>query len=201
MLKNLTFDQICHEHVTYYGLKTFKKIAKKNNLKIIDAKLNEINGGSIEVTCAKIDLKFKESKNKINKILNDENKITENSFKKFNSRIKKIKKDISQFLKKYKQKIIGYGASTKGNVVLNYCSISNKDISYICDANKFKFNKYTPGSNIKIISKNKMRVLKPDFLLVLIWPFRKEVINQEVSFIKSGGSLIFYYLNFISLIK
>ena len=192
MLKNLTFDQICHEHVTYYGLKTFKKIAKKNNLKIIDAKLNEINGGSIEVTCAKIDSKFKESKNKINKILNDENKITENSFKKFNSRIKKIKKDISQFLKKYKQKkIIGYGASTKGNVVLNYCSISNKDISYICDANKFKFNKYTPGSNIKIISKNKMRVLKPDFLLVLIWPFRKEVINQEVSFIKSGGSLIF----------
>ena len=88
-----------HEHVTYYGLKTFKKIAKKNNLKIIDAKLNEINGGSIEVTCAKIDSKFKESKNKINKILNDENKITENSFKKFNSRIKKLKKISHNFSK------------------------------------------------------------------------------------------------------
>jgi len=192
MLKNLTFDQICHEHVTYYGLKTFQKIAKKNNLKIIDAKLNEINGGSIEVTCAKIGTKFKESKNKINKILKDENKITEISFKRFNSRIKKIKKDISKFVKKNKRKkIIGYGASTKGNVVLNYCGISNKDIPYICDANKFKFNKYTPGTNIRIISKNKMRVFKPDFLLVLIWPFRKEVINQEINFIKSGGSLIF----------
>ena len=192
MLKNLTFDQICHEHVTYYGLKTFQKIAKKNNLKIIDAKLNEINGGSIEVTCAKIGTKFKESKNKINKILKDENKITEISFKRFNSRIKKIKKDISKFVKKNKRKkIIGNGASTKGNVVLNYCGISNKDIPYICDANKFKFNKYTPGTNIRIISKNKMRVFKPDFLLVLIWPFRKEVINQEINFIKSGGSLIF----------
>ena len=194
MLKNLTFDQICHEHVTYYSLKTFQKIAKKNNLKIIDAKLNEINGGSIEVICAKNEAKFKEPKNKIKKILNDENKITAASFKRFNSRIKKIKKDATNFIKynnDKKQKIIGYGASTKGNVILNYCNISNKDIPYICDANKFKFNKFTPGTNIKIISKNKIKVIKPNYLLVLIWPFRKEVINQEIKFIKKGGSLIF----------
>ena len=194
MLKNLTFDQICHEHVTYYSLKTFQKIAKKNNLKIIDAKLNEINGGSIEVICAKNEAKFKEPKNKIKKILNDENKITAASFKRFNSRIKKIKKDATNFIKynnDKKQKIIGYGASTKGNVILNYCNISNKDIPYICDANKFKFNKFTPGTNIKIISKNKIKVIKPHYLLVLIWPFRKEVINQEIKFIKNGGSLIF----------
>ena len=194
MLKNLTFDQICHEHVTYYSLKIFQKIAKKNNLKIIDAKLNEINGGSIEIICAKNESNFKVPKNKIKNILNDESKITAASFKRFNSRIKKIKSDTTNFIKynnDEKKKIIGYGASTKGNVVLNYCHISNKDIPYICDANKFKFNKFTPGTNIKIIPKNKIRVIKPNYLLVLIWPFRKEVINQEIKFIKNGGSLIF----------
>ena len=194
MLKNLTFDQICHEHVTYYSLGTFQQIAKKNNLKVIDVNLNEINGGSIEVICAKKEAKFKEQKKKIEEILNDEKKIRAKSFKKFNDRIKKIRENITSFIQnnKYKdKKIIGYGASTKGNVVLNYCHISNRDISYICDANKFKFNKFTPGTNIKIISKNKMRVIKPDYLLVLIWPFRKEVINQEIKFIKNGGSLIF----------
>ena len=194
MLKNLTFDQICHEHVTYYSLGTFQQIAKKNNLKVIDVNLNEINGGSIEVICAKKGAKFKEQKKKIKQILNDEKKIKAKSFKKFNNRIKKIRENINNFIQnnRYKdKKIIGYGASTKGNIVLNYCRISNKDIPYICDANKFKFNKFTPGTNIKIISKNKMRVIKPDYLLVLIWPFRKEVINQEIEFIKKGGSLIF----------
>lgn len=192
MLKNLTFDQICHEHVTYYSLQTFENIIKKNNLKIINLKLNEINGGSIEVTCAKNNSKFRKPKNKIKKFLDDERKITAASFKRFNDRIRKIKRDFLLFINNNKdKKIIGYGASTKGNVVLNYCNITNKIISYICDENKFKFNKFTPGTNIKIISKNKMRSLKPNYLLILIWPFRAEVINQEINFIKSGGSLIF----------
>ena len=136
MLKNLTFDQICHEHVTYYSLKTFQKIIKKNNFKIIDFKLNEINGGSIEITCAKLKSKFKEPTYKIKKLILDENKITDSAFSRFNDRIKKIKKDTIDFVKNnYDKKIIGYGASTKGNVVLNYCNISNKDIPFICDAN------------------------------------------------------------------
>ena len=74
---------------------------------------------------------------------------------------------------------------------MNQCSVTNKDLSHICDANKFKFNKYTPGTNIKIISKEKMRVLNPHFLLVLIWSFRREVISEEINYIKKGGSLIF----------
>ena len=88
--------------------------------------------------------------------------------------------------------VIGYGASTKGNIVLNHCNIDNKKLKYICDANPFKYNRFTPGSNIKIISKEKMRKLKPKYLLVLIWSFRKEVILQEEKFIKNGGKLIFH---------
>ena len=76
--------------------------------------------------------------------------------------------------------------------MLNHCKINNKDLKYICDANSYKYNRYTPGSNIKIITKKKMRRLKPKILLVLIWSFRKEVIQQELKFIKSGGTLIFH---------
>ena len=115
-----------------------------------------------------------------------------NSYFKFNKRINKVRENLKLFFKKNKKKrTIGYGASTKGNIILNQCSVTNKDLSYICDANKFKFNKYTPGTNIKIISKEKMRVLNPHFLLVLIWSFRREVISEEINYIKKGGSLIF----------
>ena len=99
---------------------------------------------------------------------------------------------LNLFLDNNKGDVIGYGASTKGNIVLNHCGINGKKLKYICDANPYKFNRFTPGSNIKIISKEKMRKLKPKYLLVLIWSFRKEVIQQEKKFIKNGGKLIFH---------
>ena len=95
-----------------------------------------------------------------------------------------------------KKKIIGYGASTKGNVVLNHCKINNYQVKEICDGSYKKKSKYTPGSNIKIISKEEMRKKKPNYLLVLIWSFRKEVIKQELNFLKSGGKLIFHLPRF-----
>ena len=91
MLKNLTYDQICHEHITYYTLSVFKKIIEKNNLKLIDISFNEINGGSIEIICSKKDSKFKPKIKKIKKILLDEKKITVQSFKNFNLRINRVK--------------------------------------------------------------------------------------------------------------
>lgn len=193
MLKNLTYDQICHEHIAYYNLKVFNSIIKRNKLKIINVNFNEINGGSIEVICAKNNSKFKENNYLIKRILNDEKKITLKSYKNFYRRINKVKNNLNFFLKQNKsKKIIGYGASTKGNIVLNHCKISNKFLPYICDANKTKINKFTPGTNIKIISKERMRIYNPDFLLVLIWPFRKEVIKQEIKYLKNGGKLIFH---------
>ena len=192
LLKNLTYDQICHEHCIYYSLSTFKEIISKNNLKIIDFTLNEINGGSIEVICAKKNSKYQPKKNKIRSLINKENKITKKDFEKFNLRMENSKKNLQLFLNGQKKKdVIGYGASTKGNVILNYCNINNNDISFICDANHTKEGKFTPGSHIEIISKKKMRKIKPKFLIVLIWSFRREVIKQEEKFIQNGGKLIF----------
>ena len=192
LFKNLTYDQICHEHVTYYSLTTFNKIAKNNNMKVIDLSFNEINGGSIELICAKKNSKLKQ-KRIVAEILKTESNINKNIFNMFQDRVDNVKKTLLEFLKNIPFKdIIGYGASTKGNIVLNHLNLNNKNLSYICDANPYKFNRYTPGTNIKIISKKDMRKRNPKYLLVLIWSFRSEVIKQEINYIKKGGKLIFH---------
>ena len=195
MLKNLTFDQICHEHVMYYTFEVFEKILINNNLKVIEIKLNEINGGSIEVIISKDTNKRAVNKNFIKKIKDDEKKIDDKAFFNFSERIKNVKKDLASFVQKNKP-IFGYGASTKGNIVLNYSNLDSTKIHYICDANKHKIEKYTPGSNIKIISKEKMRMMNPKYLLVLIWSFRSEIIKQELKYINKGGNLIFHLPKF-----
>ena len=79
---------------------------------------------------------------------------------------------------------------------MNFNKLSSNHVPYICDANKKKYGKFTPGSNIKIISKQKMRELNPKFLLVLIWSFRSEIIKQEFNYLKNGGNLVFHLPKF-----
>ena len=190
LLKNLTYDQINHEHVTYYTLTTLKNILNKNGLKILDINFNDINGGSAEVTVSKNSSKHKPSIERINSILKEESFINFESYKKFNLRLDNVKKVVNNFLENNK-KVVGYGASTKGNIILNHCGIKSDKIKHICDGNIQKIGNYTPGSNIKIITKKRMRKIKPDFLFVLIWSFRSEVIKQEKKFLLNGGKLIF----------
>jgi NDP-4-keto-2,6-dideoxyhexose 3-C-methyltransferase len=199
LLKNLTYDQICHEHIAYYTLTTFNNIITKNGLKIIDVFFNNINGGSIEVMCSVTDSKNKTNKEKIKKIFEDEKLINDSSFSNFSLRVDNVKRNLQLILRNTKKNILGYGASTKGNIVLNHCAISSADLRYICDANELKIGRYTPGTNIKIISKNLMRKINPDYLLVLIWSFKSEVIEQEIDYIFKGGKLIFH-LPFIHIV-
>ena len=133
----------------------------------------------------------------IKSILKDESLIKSKSYQRFNIRINNIKKNINLFFNKNKKKnIIGYGASTKGNVVLNHCGISNKKLKYICDENILKKGRYTPGTNIKIITKNEIKKINPDFLFVLIWSFRKEVIKEQLKYLNRGGNLVFHLPRF-----
>jgi NDP-4-keto-2,6-dideoxyhexose 3-C-methyltransferase len=195
LIENLTYDQICHEHVAYYTLSVFKKIANKNNLKIIDFRFNEINGGSIEITCSQKKSSHKIKTKKIKSLLMYERQIDKKVYKNLNIRIQNTEKIIIEFLqlvKKSKKTILGYGASTKGNIVLNQIKANNKILPFIADANPEKENKFTPGTNIKIISKEKMRIMRPDYIFVLIWSFRKEVVKQEINYIKKGGKLVFH---------
>ena len=194
LIQNMTYDQICHEHVTYYDLTMIKKVLNKANLQINKVSFNEINGGSFNLICSKKSSKLKIDTQGINNILENEKIYYENkNLEGFALRISNNAKTLKEFLEntlRSKKKIIGYGASTKGNVILNYAGIDKKLISKICDANPFKYDRKTPGSQIPIITKESMRKLKPDYLLVLIWSFRREVILQEIEYIKKGGKLI-----------
>ena len=196
MIKNLSYDTICHEHLEYYSLYSVKKILDFANLKIIDVSFNNINGGSFALTVTKKCSKYLENK-KIHKILRDErNKKINTSYiyRQFYKRINKEKNKMISFFKKIKLErklVIGYGASTKGNVLLQYCNISNKNIKYICDVNKDKNGCYTPGTKIRIISEKKAKELKPDYFFVLPWHFKNFILDKEKKIIRSGVKFIF----------
>ncbi len=195
LIQNMTYDQICHEHIAYYNIETLSIVLKRFKLKIVNCFENEINGGSIRVHIVhKSNKAYKPTKSLKQKIYL-ENYFFKNNIDIFKSRVMSSKKLIFDFLTNLSKNnlIYGYGASTKGNIILNYININYQLIKKICDANPSKFGRVTPGSRISIISKNQMRRDKPDYLFVLIWSFRDEVIKQELNYIKKGGKLIIPY--------
>ena len=90
-----------------------------------------------------------------------------------------------------KKKVVGYGASTKGNIILQFCNIDSTILPYIGEVNKYKYNKYTPGSKIKIISEKKARLKNPDYFLVLPWHFKNFIIRKERKYLDNKSKLIF----------
>ena len=197
IIKLKMFDTICHEHLYYYSTENIINMTSNNNLKVFDLKKNNINGGSTQYFICKKKANFIVNYNVINKILYEEkkNKLKEKkTFIKFFNEINIIK---SKLLKKLnliisKNKIIhGYGASTNGNVLLQYFGIDSKYLNYIADRNPKKFNNYTPGTKIKIISEKKSRSLFPDFYFVLPWHFKKEILLREKRIRTAGCKFIF----------
>ena len=197
MLKNVSYDTICHEHLEYYSLKSLKYLLDKAGLKIISLAFNQINGGSIELDVAKKNSKFNEIKELINWVLESEKRNKYNEISRQRDFFKQcinhkfLLKKLLITLKKQNKKVYGYGASTKGNVILQFSKIDSSLIKYIGEVNKFKFNKYTPGSKIKIISEKQLKYLKPDYLLVLPWHFKDHILKREHKFLKNGGKFIF----------
>lgn len=194
-LTNLSYDQICHEHVTYYGLKQLMWLLDRADLKALTVSFNEMNGGSFYVLVGKKSGPFESDYELIHTVLNIEQPLVFlETYKRFNHRILGHKEEVQEFLrltKEAQKSVIGYGASTKGNIMLHFCEITKKELPYICDAQTQKLGCVTPGTRIPIISKEEMRQMKPDYLFVFIWHLRKEVIQQEMAYIQAGGKLIF----------
>ena len=197
IMQNKMFDTICHEHLEYYSTKVIINLCKKSGLRVFDIKSNEINGASKQYFVCHINSKIKKKINIINDILIKEEKLELSkykTFKKFISDINISKSELVKKLKKYKKlgkKIHCYGASTKGNVLLQYYGINNRLIDYVAERNKNKYNLYTPGTKIRIISEIVSRFYKPDYYLVLPWHFRKEILIREKEIIKKGTKFIF----------
>ena len=197
IIKNCQFDTICHEHLEYYSTKVIIELMNKNELRVFNLKASTINGGSMRYYVCHKDSKYKNNYRKIDKILKKEIKFKldkpdtfNDFFKLINVQKKKLLKLINKIIKK-KEIIHGYGASTKGNVLLQYFGISSNKISYIADRNPQKVNLYTPGTKIKIVSESFSRMCKPNYYLVLPWHFKKEIILREKRSIKDGSKFIF----------
>ncbi len=197
MISNSSYDTICHEHLEYYSVKSLKYLMDLADLKIINISFNQINGGSISLDVVKKKSKYNENKALIKWLLLREKFNGFNNLKtqkNFFNKCKKHKFLLNDLLKKIKsqgKKIYGYGASTKGNVILQYCKINKSILDCIIDVNSFKYNRYTPGSKIKIVSEKYLKKNKPDYLLVLPWHFKDHIIKKEKKFLDNGGKLIF----------
>jgi len=183
MIDKNDLGNICHEHIEFYSLQSLKYLFETNGLEIFKIEENDINGGSYRIFCRKLNagsIKLKEPN-----VLN--------SVKKFVKRVKKNRQTTMNFIKReirMGKKIFLYGASTKGNTLLQYYNINNKIIPFAAERSPEKWSKYTIGTGIKIISEKEARNLNPDYFLVTPWGFIKEFVKRETLWLKKGGKFI-----------
>ena len=197
MLRTNSYDTICHEHLEFYSLKVVNELLEKCGLRIIEVQMNDINGGSFAVTACKKYASFISNKPIINWLLEQEKLMgldTLKPYKEFAERMVEHKKNLTTLVKALVadgKKVFGYGASTKGNVLLQYCEFTSKEIPFIAEVNTEKFGSFTPGSNIPIISEKEALEMKPDYFLVLPWHFKNNILSREEVYMTNGGKFIF----------
>jgi len=197
MLEKNSIDTICHEHIEYYGLNQIKTIMDKAGFKIIDVSKNECNGGSFRIYVAKQSSSHEKAVSTLDNMLDHENALelkNPNTYKKFIDRCDIEISKLKAFLKENPSTYI-YGASTKGNCLLQYADITERDIPYAVERNLDKIGKMT-STGIKIIGEEQMRANPPEYLLVLPWHFKEDIIKRESTFLQNGGGLVFPFPTF-----
>lgn len=205
MIKQLAFDNICHEHVYYWSLNSLEKLMIEAGLKIVDCQLNDVNGGSFRVYIKKEDSDITKFATRPYRDVCDvriesirqweqtQNLDSTKTWLDFYQGIEDLKKQTVDFIKEEKSKgktICGYGASTKGNTLLQYFGLDNTLIDAIAERSPYKFGYKTIGTNIPILSEDDVRKMKPDYMLVLPWHFISEFTEREKEYLNGGGKFI-----------
>jgi hypothetical protein len=206
MIKQLAFDNICHEHAYYHSMDSFKRLFDQHNLKIVDCSLNDVNGGSFRVYVQKATADvtsfgtspLRDVCNfRVQSLLDYEkahyNMTDVKVWEKFQSDIEALKEQTVNFIKEAKAQgkvVCGYGASTKGNTLLQWFGLDNTLIDAIAERSPYKFGLKTIGTNIPILSEEEVRAMKPDYMLVLPWHFIAEFIQREDEYLSNGGKFI-----------
>ncbi len=194
MLERGAYDTICHEHLEYYGLSQIVWIAERAGLKIVDVEFNDINGGSFSVVAALKDSKWTDEKGVVARVLKEESAKNLSQLKPyqvFADHINESRNSLLAFLamaRKEGRRVCGLGASTKGNVILQFCGLTTADIDGIGDVNPDKFGAVTPGTWIPIESEAKVLASAPSYLLVFPWHFREYLVRNPVL---AGQNLVF----------
>lgn len=194
MLDRLAFDTICHEHLEYYGLKQIMWMLDRVGMKVVDVELNDVNGGSFSVVAASRESNRRVETDRIAALLKDEQTkgLDElHPYKHFDQQIKRICGELIQLVRTAKaagKKVGALGASTKGNVLLQYCGFTDQDIEVVGEVNPDKFGAYTPGTGIPVEDEKAVLARRYDYLIVLPWHF-KEFFLQNKAF--TGQHLLF----------
>jgi len=202
MLERNSIDTICHEHLEYYGVKQIKDIMERANFKILDISLNECNGGSFRIYVAKKNsLLYNENTTLVEEFLQNEVRLGIHTVERYLQFMKDCKKEVDSLLhflelaNKDGKKTYLYGASTKGNCLLQFANIDSSIVPYAVERNLLKVGR-TTATGIEIISEETMRAAPPSFMLVLPWHFRSEIIQREHIFLENGGQLLFPFPKF-----
>jgi hypothetical protein len=197
MLRQNAYDTVCHEHLEYYGLHQIQWMMERCGLKIVDVELNDVNGGSFAVTAAKVDSLHPVNSTAVFELLEAERKEqldTLAPYEAFRGRVFRHRDELRDMLDDLRRKgstILGYGASTKGNVILQFCGITKEQLPSIAEVNPDKVGCVTPGTHIPIVSELDARALKPDYFLAMPWHFRDNLVNREADYLNRGGKMIF----------
>jgi C-methyltransferase C-terminal domain/Putative zinc binding domain/Methyltransferase domain len=198
MLRTNSYDTVCHEHLEYYSLGVVKTILDAADMQVIDVVTNTVNGGSFTVTAVKrTNRSAKPNRPVIDWLLEQEQHMglnTPRPYRDFEERVFRHRQDLVRLLRALAvdgKTVLGYGASTKGNVLLQFCGLSANEIKAIAEVNPDKFGCVTPGTAIPIVSEAEARAMNPDYFLVLPWHFRDSVIRREEAYLNRGGKLIF----------
>jgi hypothetical protein len=198
MIRQNSYDTICHEHLEYYSLSSIDYILKQAGMTLIDVSQNEVNGGSIRLAAVHAESPLAAIVSPEAIWLLDQEKTHDiysaSYFDAFYANVSRQKLDLVQLLQELKKagkKVVGYGASTKGNVILQYCDITSDLLSYIGDITPSKDGTFTPGSMIPIISMKEAKAMNPDYFLVLPWAFRNDILLREKETLQNGTKFIF----------
>lgn len=197
MLRAGSYDTVCHEHIEYYSLKTVSRILAGAGLEPVHVRFNSINGGSFSVTAMKLGRASTSEKGLTEWLLGQEDRMglwSPAPFRQFEERVFRHRADLVALLTTLRTSgasVMGYGASTKGNVMLQFCGITTDLVDAIGEVNPDKFGRVTPGTAIPIVSEEEMHAARPDYLLVLPWHFREGILHRETEFLRRGGRLIF----------
>ena len=200
MLKMTSYDTICHEHLEFYSLAVIEYILKQSGMKVFNVTLNNINGGSLRCYATHAtNFKYKNEQyyQNIREMHQEEFDLeldTDKPYKHFQDRINVHRDELITLLKKLKmegKKIHIYGASTKGNTILQWCDIDNKIIDCAAERSPDKYGAHTLGTDIPIVSEAESRAMNPDYYLVLPWHFKNEFIEREREILERGTRLIF----------
>ncbi len=190
LVEHNQFDTIYHEHFSYFSLYAARKLFQRHGFVIFDVEEIPTHGGSIRIYVKHIEDDKKPLSDNVNNLTKKENDLYNiDTYNNFNNKVLLIKRELLKLLiglKDDNKTIIGYGAPAKGNTLLNYCGIGTDFIDYVVDANPYKQGKFTPGSHIPIINPDKIKEDKPDYVIILPWNIKEEIINS-IGYIKEWG--------------